>query len=150
MLPSSEEVENMPISLSQTSNDKLGNIPMSQNPDGKLSSKLYIPYQHAKQVNSTHVIDSETLRILFWTKWCSDVWWFLLETLIVKCGGLKCQYTHDKSLADVSDALLFFVNKRNYVKGITSAHPKVRAPNSTGLDTFKDHFCMVILMIWIN
>ena len=142
-LSSSEEVEHMTITLNQKSDGKLENILMRQNtknrsmPNANLSSELYIPYPHAEKVKSTHVIDSETLRILFWTKWSSNVWWFLPKTSIVKCGGLKCQYTHDKSLADVSDALLFFVRKRNYVKGITSAHPKVRNPKQYWIGHFQ-------------
>ena len=134
----SEEVENMSIKLTQKSNDKLENI--RQNPKSvNLSSKLYIPYSHAEEVKSTHVIDSQTLRILFWTKWCSDVWWwFLPKTSIVNCGGLKCQYTHDKGLADVSDALLFFVRKSTYAKTtIVSAHPAFRNPKQYWVGHFQ-------------
>ena len=106
----------------------------------KLSSKHYVPYPHAEKVTSKHVIDSETLRILFWTKWSSKTWWFLPDTSMVSCGGLKCQYTHDKSLADVSDALLFFVRKKNYVKEnatIQSAHPKSRNPKQYWVGHFQ-------------
>ena len=42
----------------------------------------------------------------------------------MNCGGLKCQYTHDKSLYNYSHALLFFfhaISFRN--KGTKSVHP---------------------------
>ena len=129
------EMANMSIRLNQTSNGKLENIPIRQNPKSRsnvnMASKSYIPVPHAEEVKSTHVIDSETLRILFWSEWFSDIWWFLPKTSIVNCGGFKCQYTHDKSLADVSDALLFYVRKWNYAKRnltIESAHPAFRNP----------------------
>ena len=74
-LSSSEEVEHMTITLNQKSNGKLENIP--QNPK-KIEVGLMLiclqSFTHAEKVKSTHAIDSETLRILFLTKWCSDVW----------------------------------------------------------------------------
>ena len=130
MLPSSEQVEKM-------TNSKLKNIRTKHN---SKTTKFYIPIPHAKEVKSSHVIDSETLRILFWNKWSSDTWWFLPNTSLVTCGSVKCQYTHDKSLADVSDALMFYVRKRNYVQGgaiIDSVHPKSRNPKQYWIGHFQ-------------
>ena len=139
MLPYSEQVENM--TNRQEFPDKLENIPKKQNSKNRnhasLSSKFYIPFPHAEEVRSTHVIDSETLRILFWTKWTNDNWWFLPNTSVVTCGGVKCQYTHDKSLADVSDALLFYVRRSHYVNGIKSVLPKSRNPKQYWVGHFQ-------------
>ena len=126
------------------SSEQLGNISMRQIKESTISanssSKFYIPYPHAEEVNSSEAIDSKTLRILFWTRWGISVdWWFLPTTSIVNCGGLKCQYTHDKTLAHISDALLFFVHPRVYAKRATvkSVHPTSRNPKQYWIGHFQ-------------
>ena len=122
MLTSNEQVDNIPNEASEESTAS-----------SNLSPKLYnfIPVPQAKEVNSTEAVDSGTLRILFWTKWCKNNWWFLPNTSVVNCGGFKCQYTTDKALADVSDALVFYVHGWRIYSGnatVESVHPKSRNP----------------------
>ena len=68
----------------------------------------YLTFPKAKKVDIKYSIDKTTLRILFWTRWLFKRWWYLPPTSLVNCGDVKCQYTHEKSMYNVSHALLFF------------------------------------------
>ena len=95
------------------------------------NSSKYVPCPTPQEVKTTHLIDSDTLRILFWTEWVKGNWWFLPNTSLVSCGGVKCQYTHDKSLENVSHALLFYIAPRTYYqqnKTLQSILPQTRNP----------------------
>ena len=72
---------------------------------------------HAKgppvTMNITGATDSSTARILFWTPWVgTDLWWHLPESSQFTCGGLTCLYTHDKSLYDNSDVVMFYFHQK--------------------------------------
>ena len=102
----------------------------------KITSQ-YKPYPEAEEVDTTYPIDNTTLRILFWTSWLHGDWWYLPTTSLVNCGGVKCQYTHDKSLYGVSHALLFFFNQVAYrKKNIKSFHPRHRIPKQYWIAQF--------------
>ena len=93
-------------------------------------SPLHTDYPEIKEVNTTYVIDSGTLQIHFWTRWIDANWWFLPDTSVVDCGDVKCQYTHNKTLANVSHAVLFFLSPTTYAqyKQFKYARPKYRQP----------------------
>ena len=59
--------------------------------------------------SSEYVIGDKDLRILFWTPWLrSETWWDMPHTSLVTCGDVTCQFTHDRSLYNQSDAVLFY------------------------------------------
>ena len=59
--------------------------------------------------SSEYVIGENDLRILFWTPWLrSRTWWNMPHTSLVTCGDVTCQFTHDRSLYNQSDAVLFY------------------------------------------
>ena len=78
--------------------------------DGKAKIALDAPVE----VKSSHLLERDTLRILFWTPWFFQRWWFLPETSVVTCGDVTCQFTHDKSLYGVSHAVLFHLFHRSF------------------------------------
>ena len=62
--------------------------------------------------SSEYAIEENDLRILFWTPWLrSQIWWNMPHTSLVTCGDVTCQFTHDRSLYNQSDAVLFYFNQ---------------------------------------
>ena len=80
--------------------------------------------------SSEYTIGDEDLIILFWTPWLrSGTWWNMPHTSLVTCGDVICQFTHDRSLYNQSDAVMFY-----FFQGRIGAHkskcfPQHRAPN---------------------
>ena len=62
-------------------------------------------------IDTTGATDSSTARILFWTM-STKRFWFLPESFQFTCGGLTCLYTHDKSLYDNSDVVIFHFHQK--------------------------------------
>ena len=94
-------------------------------------------------MNSTYDIGENSLRILFWTWWSrkmGEYWWALgHNTSMVPCGGYTCQYTHDKSLYDVSHGILLHFNFRRLGKTLnTTILPKNRDPKQYWIAQFQD------------
>ena len=97
--------------------------------DNHSSSSSFLPSGSGfKAINvAQSTLGENDLRILFWTPWLrTQMWWYMPHTSLVTCGDVTCQFTHDKSLHDQSDALLFyfyhgFINNRN-----PDAFPKKR------------------------
>ena len=104
------------------------------------SLSMNINHNSVLAVNTSYVTDSKTLRILFWTEWAQQIWWYLPDTSIVQCGDLKCHYTHDKSLYDKSDGVLFFFAMRRLrMDGVSwqSSLPSYRRPEQYWIAHFQ-------------
>ena len=83
------------------------------------------------EVNSTYIIGKDVLRVLFWTPWFFERWWFLPDTSMLTCGDVTCQYTHDKSLYNVSHGVAFHLFHRSFDPNEvqnTDCMPKYRDP----------------------
>ena len=63
-------------------------------------------------IDTSGKAESNIARILFWTPWLSDLWWYLPGSSQFTCGGLTCQFTHDKSLYNNSNVIMFYFHQK--------------------------------------
>ena len=101
--------------------------------DGGYSSlvtHLKVNYSAMTVNSSEHAIGDNDLRILFWTPWLrSKAWWEMPHTSLVTCGDITCQFTHDRSLYNQSDAVLFYFYQGRIGAHKSKCFPQNQAPN---------------------
>ena len=99
--------------------------------DGYSSLLTHKVNYSAMTVNSSeYAIGDKDLRILFWTPWLRSVtWWNMPHTSLVTCGDVTCQYTHDRSLYNQSDAVMFYFYQGRIGARKSKCLPQHRVPN---------------------